>query len=144
MTSDNEVVVSIAIDIEPGLIDKERIKKLVWLILEGENVSWSTVGIIFAAHNLIHKLNRTYLDHDFETDVLSFVIDRADDCLEGEVYVDVETASERHDEFGATHSDELERYVAHGVLHLSGYDDSTEERRAQMHTLENSYLALLS
>ena len=49
--------------------------------------------------------------------------------VDGEVYVDLDTAAERAPEFGVTMAHEALRYVAHGVLHLCGYDDATEADR---------------
>lgn len=88
----------------------------------------------------VRRLNRKYLGHDYDTDVLSFEIDRTADGLEGEVYVDVETAAERCSEFGSQEREEIERYTIHGLLHLAGYDDDTAENKDRMHVLENLYL----
>ncbi len=125
------------------ILDRPRIKQLVSLILDNENVKWAHIGVVFSTHDFVRDLNRTYLGHDFETDVLSFVIDETDRGLEGEVYIDVETALERHVEFNSTFKSEIERYVAHGVLHLAGYRDASEEDKSKMHSLEDFYVAQL-
>lgn len=112
-------------------------------VMNGENVTFLQVGIILADHEIVTDLNRRFLDHDRPTDVLSFRLnDEAP--LEGEVYVDVETAAERCEEFGTTPADEILRYVVHGLLHLAGYDDSTAEERTRMQVLEDRYLSGLS
>lgn len=125
-------------------IDSTRIKILVELILAGEEISWTSIGIILSGHEHTRTLNRTYLNHDFDTDVLSFLVDKSELGIEGEVYVDVETALERHLEFDSTLRDEIERYVAHGTLHLAGHLDETPELKAQMHLLEDTYLSELA
>jgi len=97
------------------------------------------VGIILAGHEAVLELNKTWLEHDYHTDVLSFLLES--DPIEGEVYVDIETAAERHVEFGTTLTAEIERYIVHGVLHLCGHEDATDEERKQMKALEDQYLS---
>lgn len=109
-------------------------------VMEGENTPFAWIGIVLADHDVVTDLNRRYLDHAWQTDVLSFRLSE-ETPLEGEVYVDVETANERCMEFGATPSDEILRYVVHGLLHLAGYDDSTAGERSRMRELEDRYLS---
>jgi len=119
---------------------EESLKNLAIRVMEGENVPFQRIGIILADHDLVSDLNRRYLNHDWQTDVISFRL--SDETpLEGEVYVDVETADERCAEFGTTAEDEILRYTTHGLLHLAGYDDATREERERMRKLEDDYLA---
>ena len=136
----SSVVVSVENGIDPAAADIARIERLATAVLSSERVTWSEVGIILAGHDRVRELNRMFLNHDIDTDVLSFLVDETDAGLEGEVYVDVETAAERHEEFGATLQEEIERYVIHGLLHLAGYDDDTPEGKARMAELETKYL----
>lgn len=125
-------------------VDDAAVRAVVHAVCAGEGVVPESVGVILADHATVHDLNREWLDHDFETDVVSFVLDdtaRVRGALDGEVYVDLDTAAERAPEFGATMATEALRYVAHGVLHLAGHDDATDEQRAAMRALEDRYLA---
>lgn len=137
------MIIQISFDdsVDPGLVDPGRIEKLVAYTLESENVKWSQVGIVFTGHEHLRSMNRDYLGHDYDTDVLSFLIDKTEAGIEGEVYVDVETADERHTEFGSSLREEIERYVVHGLLHLAGYDDDTSEKKQIMHDLESKVLS---
>lgn len=109
-------------------------------VLDGEHCRWTYVGIVLDGRANVHRLNREYLGHDRPTDVLSFTIDRTDDGLEGEVYVDLDTAAENAIRFGTTYEQEVARYVVHGLLHLAGRDDATDDDRELMRALEDSYL----
>ncbi|MGB3544231.1 rRNA maturation RNase YbeY [Rubrivirga sp.] len=128
----------------PSLVlEDESVRSVVGAVLEGEGLEAASIGIILGDHGLVHELNREWLGHDYETDVVSFVLD--EDALprgrvEGEVYVDLDTAMERAPEFGVTMEHEALRYVAHGVLHLCGHDDATDQQRAAMRDLEDAYL----
>lgn len=121
-------------------VDVPALEALVRRVLEGEGVEAVYVAVVLTDHDEVLALNRAYLEHDYLTDVLSFPLHEPDAALEGEVYVDLDTAAERHAEFGASFEDEVRRYVVHGVLHLAGYDDATETDKAHMHALEDRYL----
>lgn len=130
--------------IHPGLrVDAAALERLARRVVEGEGGTLRTLTVILADHETVLDLNRTYLDHDYHTDVLSFSLadDDAPGVVDGEVYVDLDTAAERHAEFGASFDDEVARYVVHGLLHLLGYDDATDAGKAAMHALEDRYLA---
>ena len=125
-------------------LDPSQINALASRMASGEIVLWREVGIILGDHDLVRDLNKTWLGHDWNTDVVSFPLDedaRARGLIEGEVYVDLDTAEEIAPEVGATVAQEALRYVAHGLLHLIGYDDATNEEREHMRNLEDRYLA---
>lgn len=117
-----------------------RVQKMVQGVLRDEHVQASYVGIILSRRDPIHEMNRDFLQHDYPTDVLSFPIVEDRNALEGEVYVDLDMAADRAAEFGESFRREAARYVVHGVLHLTGYDDATAPERARMTELENRYL----
>lgn len=122
-------------------------ERLIRHVLEAEGATPVHVSVVLADHDTVRHLNVEYLDHDYNTDVLSFSLrtDEDSDEVEGEVYVDLDTAAERHEEFDTSFEREAYRYVVHGVLHLIGYDDATEEGQHAMREREDQYLdAVLS
>lgn len=121
---------------------EERVLSLVKHVFEGENVVGSAIGVVLTDHETVLELNKAWLEHDYHTDVISFLLEEDPSALEGEVYVDVETARERHAEFGTSVRQEIERYIVHGLLHLIGYDDATPAEKQHMHKLEDTYLGL--
>ena len=125
-------------------LDEGAVRRVVEAVCAGEGVRIASLGVVLGDHRLVHDLNREWLGHDYETDVVSFVLD--EDALgrgevDGEVYVDLDTAAERAPEFGVTWEHEALRYVAHGVLHLAGHDDATDAERDAMRALEDRSLA---
>lgn len=110
-------------------------------VLESEHCAWSYVGIILTDHDRVHELNREYLGHDYRTDVLSFQIDQTEHGLEGEVYVDLDTAEINAARFGEHYEREVARYIVHGLLHLAGHDDASDAEREAMRRLEDHYLS---
>ncbi|MFP4370222.1 MAG: rRNA maturation RNase YbeY [Candidatus Kapaibacterium sp.] len=99
------------------------------------------INVIITDDDTIKKLNKEFLNHDYATDVLSFMLE--EEPLEGEIYISADTACEQSNEFGVSLSNELIRLAAHGALHLAGYEDATDIERKQMHDLENRYMEKL-
>ena len=123
-------------------LDEAALRQLVLCIVAAEGRSLAYLGIILADHETVLDLNRSYLAHDYLTDVLSFPLgDDEDDAVDGEVYVDLDTAAEQHEAYAVSFEEEACRYVVHGLLHLLGYDDATDAGRAAMRRLEDRYLA---
>lgn len=130
-------------------VDETAVKRLIRHVLSAEEASLIHLSVVLTGHRTVRDLNQTYLDHDYNTDVLSFslrdeVDEEAPAVVEGEVYVDLDTAAERHAEFETSFEHEVHRYVVHGLLHLLGYDDTTSSARRTMHELEDQYLEATS
>lgn len=122
-------------------IDTTKIIQAVRALFESEGILSTDLSIAIVDDDVIHEMNRRFLDHDYATDVLSFPLHESDEHLEGEVVVSAEQAVARADEFHCTPADELLRYVIHGVLHLVGYRDKEPHEVSQMRAREDFYLA---
>lgn len=99
--------------------------------------SQAVVEVTVADDALLAELNREYRRREGPTDVLAFPIGR--DPVEpeqiwlwGEVYVSVDRAREQAERRRVAVDEELAALVAHGLLHLAGYDDDSDEARAEM------------
>jgi len=123
-------------------IDRQKIGRAVRAILEEESIPRAEISVAVVDDAAIRTLNRQYLNHDFPTDVLSFVLKRSPDYLEGEVIVSAQTAQAAAGQFGWSAANELLLYVIHGVLHLVGCRDGTAKERARMRSRERSTLSL--
>ena len=87
------------------------------------------VSIAFVTNAAIRKINRTFLKHDFATDVISFPLGTD---LFGELVISAEYAAAEAKARGIPVEEELLRYVAHGLLHLLGYDDRAPADRSRL------------
>ena len=91
----------------------------------------------------LRDLNRQYLSHDTDTDVITFDLREIEGTsLEGEVYIGLEQVRKQAQEAGVLLQEELLRMMAHGVLHLCGYADDAEAARKKMRVKEAYYLSL--
>ena len=113
---------------------------VVQAIVRDAGILEAQIGIAVVDDAAIAKLHDEFLNDTDPTDVLSFLLERSADILEGEVVVSADTARANAPRYRATAEDELLRYVIHGALHLVGYDDATPRKRAVMRKKEREYL----
>ncbi|HCP84188.1 MAG: rRNA maturation RNase YbeY [Rhodopirellula sp.] len=121
-------------------IDENRLIDAVNLITHDAGITQGSVSLAVVDDPTIHELNVQYLQHDYPTDVLSFVLERDEAMLDGEVIVSADTAAEDAKTYGWNANDELLLYVIHGTLHLVGFNDKTPDDQAEMHEQEAKYL----
>jgi probable rRNA maturation factor len=121
-------------------IDRRRVRRVVEAVLCDAEIADARISVAFVGDRTIAALHQRFLDDPEPTDVLSFVLERSGNSLEGEVVVSAETARARAAEYKSTPEDELVRYVIHGLLHLVGFDDATSRQRTVMRNKERAYL----
>lgn len=114
-----------------------------WLkiMAESESRKLGNINIIFCSDPYILDINKKYLKHNYYTDIITF-----DYCegqvLSGDLFISVDTVRANADFYKTDFSEELNRVIIHGVLHLAGYDDQTDEQKAQMRSKEDYYLKI--
>ena len=111
------------------------------LVAESEIRRVGQINIIFCSDNYILDVNQQFLQHDYFTDIITFDYCERD-ILSGDLFISVDTVRDNAVEYGTEFEDELNRVIVHGVLHLIGYDDHSDEDVAQMRKKEDYYLSL--
>jgi len=114
-----------------------------WLktVAESEVRKLGQVNIIFCSDNYILDINQKYLQHDYFTDIITFDYCE-DDILSGDLFISIDSVRENSIFYKTEFVDELNRVIVHGLLHLIGYDDHTDEDIKVMRSKENYYLEL--
>lgn len=133
--------VEIADEQEAHVVAYDRLITAVKQILGDAGYTAGEVSIAIVDDEAMHKLNRQYLQHDYPTDVLSFVLEEDETRLIGQLIVSADYAAREAPTFGWTTDDELLLYTVHGALHLVGYDDLEPDLKAEMREQETAYLA---
>jgi probable rRNA maturation factor len=128
-------------NLQSANIDTQRLRQAVELVLAQAGYEQAEVSIAVVADAAIWELNRRHLDHDYPTDVLSFLLDDTGSRLEGEIVVSADTARREAERYGWRMEDELLLYVVHGALHLVGFDDHEEGERQAMREAEAQLLS---
>ena len=122
-------------------LDHDRLQDAVRMVLEEAAVASAQISLAVVDDPTIRRLHQRYLAVDEPTDVLSFLLERSGDCLEGEVIVSAQTAKLAAARFGWSAEDELLLYVIHGTLHLVGNGDATPQQQAEIRRRERACLS---
>lgn len=104
------------------------------------------IEVVFLDDRAMRKMNRLYKRHDRFTDVLSFSLDGRPFGVRksiGEILISVDRARANSVTFNRPVTEELVRYMVHGILHLFGYNDKRRAERAGMSKAENGILEYL-
>lgn len=122
-------------------LPRSKILKLVKNLISEEKLTLSTLNIIFVDDATIREINKRFLNHDYPTDVISFDLsDDMEDEKISEIYIGLDRAFEQAKIYKVTFENEVARLVAHGILHLAGYDDSTKSEKLRMRRKESYYI----
>jgi len=110
---------------------------------ESEKIKFKTgdVNIIFCSDEYLLELNKTYLSHDFYTDIITFD-NCSDKIISGDLFISIDRVRENSKTYFSSFDEELHRVIIHGVLHLLGYKDKTKAQSKLMREKESFYLKL--
>lgn len=111
---------------------KETARKYASRVLVELGSRKRSINILFLDDKGIRRLNRKFKNRRAATDVLAFET--------GDIAISVDTAGKNAKRFGTGISDELKLYIIHGILHLSGYDDTLSGDRKKMRKKEKELL----
>jgi len=123
------------------LEDEARYASWIENVITSEGKSLEEISYIFCDDEYLLKINMDYLDHDTYTDIITFDYS-VGKILQGEIYISTERVRDNAETFNVKFEDELRRVLSHGVLHLSGYKDKTEEEAALMRSKEKEKMEL--
>ncbi len=114
-----------------------------WLeeVCRKEGKTLDEVTIIFCSDNYLLEVNRTHLNHDYYTDIITFDYSESS-LISGDLFISIDRVAENAKELNIPMLDELHRIIVHGTLHLLGYTDKETEAKQQMTAKEDYYLSL--
>ena len=122
----------------PGLDSEHFVLWLEQVIVE-EGLEVGDVNLIFCSDEALLKMNIDFLQHDYYTDIITF-----DYCEEnivsGDLFISIDRVLDNSVELNTEYDSELKRVCVHGVLHLCGYKDKSDEDEKQMRVKEDFYL----
>ena len=100
------------------------------------------VNFIFCSDEYLLEINRKHLDHDYYTDIITFDLSDRPKIIESDIFISIERIGDNAESNNLRFVDEYHRVLIHGLLHLMGYNDKTEDEKSIMRKAENKYLAL--
>lgn len=131
-------------DIEIKIQQKLKIKSWLKSVIESEGFKLGDVNYVFCSDDYLLQINVEYLDHDFLTDIITFDNSEEKELIEGDIFISVERVKDNARTFEVSFEYELKRVLVHGILHLCGYLDKTDEEEKLMRSKENHYLQLFA
>ena len=120
---------------------KDLRKKKIWLnsISKNEGKDISSLNFLFVDDKEMLKYNKKYLQHESYTDIITFD-NSLNNKIAGDIVISLERVNENAKYYQVSYNYELERVMAHGLLHLLGYNDKNKEEKIIIRKKENYYL----
>ena len=108
-------------------------------VIKAENKQIGEINCIFCDDEYLLEKNKTYLNHNTLTDIITFDYSEKDE-ISGDLFISIERVRENAKIYNVTFELELSRVLIHGILHLIGFGDKTDEEIKTMRQKENFYL----
>lgn len=130
------------------LKNKRLVSKWLTSIAASNGRKIGNLNYIFCSDPYLLDINKRYLGHDYYTDIITFDNstgfegEAAGEKIEGDIYISVDTVKANGVEYGEGFDREIHRVIAHGLLHLIGFDDTCEKLQKEMRRQENLALNL--
>lgn len=121
------------------LKNRNLLKKWINDAIQNELKSSGEINYIFTSDEYLLSINKEYLSHNYFTDIITFNYCE-ENVINGDIYISVDTIKNNSARFDVTFLEELHRVMIHGVLHLVGFNDHTDEEKKVMREKENYYL----
>ena len=119
---------------------KDHIIQLINLSLGTAKYYQVKINLIFCDNDKLNSFKKEYFNDDVLTDIVTFPI-KNDDDLEAEIYISIEMAKLNADEFNVSLNNEISRLIIHGVLHLIGFNDDTENAKKIMFSKQEEIIS---
>ncbi|MDL2265467.1 rRNA maturation RNase YbeY [Parabacteroides sp. OttesenSCG-928-G07] len=128
-------------DIRFPAIKRRKINHWIKQVAASYSKKIGDISYVFCSDEKILEINRTYLQHDYYTDIITFDYSE-NDKIAGDLFISIDTVATNAEKYQTTFDEELHRTIIHGILHLCGIDDKGPGEREKMEREENKALAL--
>lgn len=130
-------------DVEYEVKNQSEIKGWLAEIIGEYSFELESLNYILCSDEYLHQMNIEYLNHNTLTDVITFDNSDVEGIIEGDVFISIDRVIDNAQSMQLSTYIELHRVIIHGLLHLLGFSDKTEEKMAQMRLIEDKCLAKL-
>ena len=116
-----------------------------WLtnLVTEEKCGIEKIQYIFCTDEYLLGINKQYLNHDCYTDIITFPLTKSHTAIQSDIYISIDRVTDNAKSYKVSTTQELHRVIAHGLLHLCGYGDSSDEEKKIMRGREDYYLSKL-
>lgn len=130
------------VDVMLPELDYDLVREWIVVIVQNHNYRVGELHYYFCSDKTLLDINQQRLGHDFYTDIVTFPLLESGGTISSEFCISVDRIAENCLNFGRSYESELLRVIIHGVLHLVGFDDHTDEERIKMREKEEECLKL--
>lgn len=123
------------------LPNQEEYTEWIIRVLTARELEPGELQYIFCSDKYLLDMNQKYLGHDYYTDILTFEND-AGEGVSGDLFLSIDRIRENAETYNVPFMEELARVMIHGVLHLIGYGDQTEDEKKVMRREEAACLEM--
>ncbi|NBT08218.1 MAG: rRNA maturation RNase YbeY [Chitinophagia bacterium] len=127
-------------DKKATLGNRLALKTFIEKSLKKEGMIIETLQYIFCSDKYLLGINKSYLQHDYYTDIISFDLSETKGRLIGEVYISIDRVKDNAKTHKTSLKEELLRVIFHGALHFCGYKDKKAADIKKMRAQEDKWL----
>ena len=121
---------------------RSALKAFIAGIFKKEKQALASITYVFCSDAFLLQMNRDFLQHDYYTDIITFDLGTEKKSISGELYISLDRVKDNAVTLGQKFSSEFIRVVAHGLLHLIGFQDKKSEQIVEMRACENESIEL--
>ena len=129
-------------DVKQPEIKKRVVSKWIHHTIESHGFKEGEISIVFCSDPFLLEYNKKYLSHNYYTDIITFNYN-TEKVINGDLLISIDTVKKNSNEFATPFTDELNRVMIHGILHLLGFDDKSVKDQEAMRKLEDLSLKQL-
>lgn len=118
-------------------INKKAVHSLIFSLKKEFDLTILFLSISFISSSQLREINRKYLKHDYNTDIITFNYSKKIKEIDGEILISLGEAKRNSKIFKVSYTKELSRLVIHGILHLLKFDDNNRKNKKNMKEIEN-------
>lgn len=128
-------------DINFELTESTVYSNWIQVVIADHDYQLEEINYIFCSDTYLHQVNVEYLNHDTYTDIITFDNSEDEGVIESDIFISIDRIKENAVEMKVSFEQELQRVIIHGVLHLLGFKDKSEEEAGEMRNQENKSMA---
>ena len=125
---------------EDPAINKRAVHSLISALRMEFKLKISFLSISLINSSELRIINKKYLKHDFNTDIITFNYSKQPKEIDGEILISFEDARLNAKKYKTNYDKEINRLIIHGILHLLNYDDNNKKNKTIMKQMENKLI----